>query len=71
MENNILIWIIIICLIVIIFFLQAINYNLKSLIPLLLPNVLEMALPSEELKKAKEELAKGILEGMKGNNDES
>lgn len=71
MENNILIWIIIICLIVIIFFLQAINYNLKSLIPLLLPNVLEMALPSDELKKAKEELAKGILEGMKGNNDES
>ena len=71
MENNILIWIIIICLIVIIFFLQAINYNLKSLIPLLLPNVLEMALPSEELKKAKEELAKGILEVMKGNNDES
>ncbi len=71
MENNILIWIIIICLIVIIFFLQAINYNLKSLIPLLLPNVLEMALPSEELKKAKEELAKGILEGMKGNDDES
>ena len=71
MENNILIWIIIICLIVIIFFLQAINYNLKNLIPLLLPNVLEMALPSEELKKAKEELAKGILEGMKGNDNES